>query len=129
MPELSIQYNHASSSGELYDKISECESNCAKASNWDVKIQEKSGMPLINALSTNFPIISGCPRSDFCKVCENGSGGGCSGKNLVYEAECDVCVNDNHCPIDLSGRGGNPMKLSHLCLQYILPSLSKLFEI
>lgn len=70
------------------------------------------GTTIINTLATKFPIISGCPREDHCKVCKNGNGVGCSGKNIVYQAECDICqanlIEENElCPIDLSDRGGD----------------------
>ena len=70
--------------GELFELISESENKCSESSDWNVKIQEKSGTPIINMLATKFPIISGCPKEDYCKVCENGNGVGCSGKNIVY---------------------------------------------
>ena len=112
---------------ELAGRIKTSEEKCSGFSDWKVKVQVKSGTPLINMLQLRIPIISGCPQASSCTVCEQGNGVLCSKKNLVYQAECTCCMVDpsknvitndgrgenrgsDMCPSDQIGRGGTNIK-------------------
>ena len=77
--------------GELLDKVEEREQSLSQTCDWTVKLQERSGTPLINMLLIDFPIVSGCPKAPMCTICDGKSGTSCLRKNLVYEAECMIC--------------------------------------
>ena len=77
--------------GKLLDNIAESEQKLSLMCDWSVKLQERSGTPLINMFLKRFPIISGCPKAATCRSCKDGDGMKCSSKNLVYEAECELC--------------------------------------
>ena len=57
---------------------------------WGVKLVEKSGVSLINTLRTRYPIESGCPLGEECRVC-NQDALNCTPKGVVYRASCTVC--------------------------------------
>ena len=85
-----------SSEGGLLTRMMETrEESAQEDTGWSVKILERSGSPLINSLSTRIPLIAGCPIPDKCKVCKNGEGIICTKKNVVYEASCDTCRQNN----------------------------------
>ena len=74
----------------LYMEVMKREQLLRKETNWNVKILEAPGTPLLNRLSSTFPITQGCPRGESCSLCD-GSGIKCSKKGIVYEASCSEC--------------------------------------
>ena len=84
--------------GKLLDRIDESEQRLSFTCDWRVKLQERSGTPLINLFLKRFPIISGCPKAATCRSCKDGDGMNCSSKNLVYEAECELCRDESNNP-------------------------------
>ena len=79
-----------SKNGFLFNKIVELEKKNKPRYDWDVKILEQSGRPLLLSFAVKFPINIGCPRGSRCKMCKN-DGVICSSKSVVYSATCTKC--------------------------------------
>ena len=80
----------------LLKEIAKIEPILAKSTGYHMKLVEKSGKPLLNLFSEN-PILTKCHRED-CHPCKNKSVKGnslCGLKNVVYEATCDLCLNEH----------------------------------
>ena len=75
----------------LYKLVVEKEEKLRKNSCWGVMILEASGTPILNKLTTKFPIIEGCPRGTLCTLCDN-DGLKCGTKGVIYKATCLTCL-------------------------------------
>ena len=91
---------------KLYKFVMEAEEKIRKQTGWSTKILEQSGVPLVTLLTTSFPIIDGCPRSEKCSLCE-GKGVKCARKGVVYKITCLSCETDIGTKVYVGERQGH----------------------
>ena len=73
--------------------IKQADQEAAIDMDWNIKVLERAGTPLINCFIKKFGISEGCPRGTMCIVCENDALM-CSPRSVVYLASCVKCKND-----------------------------------
>ena len=82
----------ASKNSLLFKLIKEKEDKIRNLFEWKVMILEAPGTPLLNRLTSNFPIEEGCPRGLDCVICGSEKSK-CGRKGVIYKAKCLKCSN------------------------------------
>ena len=66
---------------------------------WKIKVVEKPGQKLINAIKCNIKKTKMKPcigeNLKYCMICQNEKGGNCRVKNIVYQMICKDCQQEN----------------------------------